>query len=527
MQRWVASRPAFLAFSPEMLDDWVRRASRQPPLPPPGALKQQQQQGPAASPDADADPAAAAADGGSSTSLSRSASAADPSRPQQQQQLVEPELPEEYDIVVRQAKALSNLYKEMHASVKDDVAEAREVFAAPELVLDMFMQRLLEQNVQAALERLLLPSGGRAEMWLCVCTWGGFHEQNVHAALERLLLPSGLWAYGAGVLCDSKPCMVLASAAAERAGSTGTAAAAANLVLHMVCCLASRFVGHNWTPSCSCWSKTCRNGQLRSSCGSADVLAACMLPTTPLPASAAGPGMAALAASTNAISAATAAAPSTDRASNSANPTLTLRERAMGRASTLAASFSGAPTGSAGSGSAGGAAGSGGSASSGGVAASGGSFGGAGPAPAALQRQQLRLLAEAYSKTQRLALNLERVVRGVAQVRLVPLGSWLGKARCCVCACTYRIASMRQVLHGRCVAQRLISAHQNQQLVKNQADLASYLAGALQLRCAPTGLHCPGCDVFSICRAVTHCASQPSGFNQPAHASAFLWLWAG
>jgi hypothetical protein len=124
--------------------------------------------------------------------------------------------------------------------------------------------------------------------------------------------------------------------------------------------------------------------------------------------------MAALAASTNAITAATAG-PGVDRSSNAAN--LTLRERARERASSIAASFSGAPTGSAGSGSAGGVAASGGSASSGGVAGSGGSFSGGGPPPAALQRQQLRLLAEAYSKTQRLALNLERVVRGVAQVR--------------------------------------------------------------------------------------------------------------
>jgi hypothetical protein len=164
--------------------------------------------------------------------------------------------------------------------------------------------------------------------------------------------------------------------------------------------------------------------------------------------------MAALAASTNAITAATAA-PSTDRASNSSNPTPTLRERAMGRASTIAASFSGAPSGSAGSGSAGGVAGSGGSASSGGVAASGGSFGGAGPAPAALQRQQLRLLAEAYSKTQRLALNLERVVRGVAQVRL-----WYGKvsAEFCICdACAAHLAWLRH----SCDAMQMLRQHMN------------------------------------------------------------------
>jgi hypothetical protein len=126
-------------------------------------MKQQQQQQGAASADVDAGSAAAAGESGAG-SLSRSTSASDPSRSQQQQQqqqrFVEPSLPEEYDIVVRQAKALSSLYKEVHASVKDDVAEAREVFAAPELVLEMFMSRLLEQNVQAALERLLLPSGG-------------------------------------------------------------------------------------------------------------------------------------------------------------------------------------------------------------------------------------------------------------------------------------------------------------------------------------------------------------------------------
>jgi hypothetical protein len=184
-----------------MLDDWVRRASRQPPLPPPGALKQQQQQQQqqqgAASSAADADPSAAGDSGGANmSSLSRTTNATDPSRTQQQQQqrYVEPELPEEYDIVARQAKALSSLYKEMHASVKDDVAEAREVFAVPELVLDMFMQRLLEQNVQAALERLLLPSGG---LLFDVCVGGKslcmqrLPEQNVQAVLDRLLLLSG------------------------------------------------------------------------------------------------------------------------------------------------------------------------------------------------------------------------------------------------------------------------------------------------------------------------------------------------
>lgn len=115
-----------------MLDDWVRRASRQPPLPPPGALKQQQQ---------DAEAAAVAAGEPGAGSLSRSASGADPSKPPQQQpHYVEPALPEEYDIVVRQAKALSGLYKEVHASVKDDVAEAAQVRQRKRSCICFFMR---------------------------------------------------------------------------------------------------------------------------------------------------------------------------------------------------------------------------------------------------------------------------------------------------------------------------------------------------------------------------------------------------
>jgi hypothetical protein len=204
--------------------------------------------------------------------------------------------------------------------------------------------------------------------------------------------------------------------------------------------------------------------------------------------------MAALAASTNAITAATAA-PSSDRASNSANPTLTLRERAMGRASTIAASFSGAPTGSAGSGSAGGVAGSGGSASSGGVAASGGSFGGAGPAPAALQRQQLRLLVEAYSKTQRLALNLERVVRGVAQVRLI-LGFVAGNVSCMISHVDDCAAQLAWLRHSCDALQlRLAAPECSQQLLLSRTVVHLYLMAS---NCSACVAVCVQVDVLSM-----------------------------
>lgn len=49
--------------------------------------------------------------------------------------------------------------RDLYSSVKEDTSDVQEVFPDPSMALEMFMQRLLEQNVQAALERLLLPSG--------------------------------------------------------------------------------------------------------------------------------------------------------------------------------------------------------------------------------------------------------------------------------------------------------------------------------------------------------------------------------
>jgi hypothetical protein len=100
----------FLAFAPEMLDDWLRRANRE------------------------AAAAAASADDGDSG-------------------LTDPD-----DTVTRQGRVLARLYREMHVSAKEEFAAAQQVFPKPATVLEMFISRLLEQNVQAVLERLLLPS---------------------------------------------------------------------------------------------------------------------------------------------------------------------------------------------------------------------------------------------------------------------------------------------------------------------------------------------------------------------------------
>lgn len=93
VQRWVASRPMFLAFSPEMLGEWIRRANRPPPSSGGGAAS------------ASASEAALAADwqlkpfvrSSSSRRVSRISQADD--------------LDEEYDIVTRQSKALDTLYR--------------------------------------------------------------------------------------------------------------------------------------------------------------------------------------------------------------------------------------------------------------------------------------------------------------------------------------------------------------------------------------------------------------------------------
>ncbi|KAI8464865.1 MAG: exocyst complex component Sec10-domain-containing protein [Monoraphidium minutum] len=101
-------------------------------------------------------------------------------------------------------KALSALYKEMHASVKQEVATAKAIFPRPEMVrrrgcarlraaLDMFMQRLFEQEVQMALEKLLSTralhpqdaDGHQAKLRMLVDTYG--------KTVDVAAISDGLW----------------------------------------------------------------------------------------------------------------------------------------------------------------------------------------------------------------------------------------------------------------------------------------------------------------------------------------------
>jgi hypothetical protein len=245
----------FLAFAPEMLDDWLRRANRE---------------------------AAAAA---SSTDDGDGA-------------LTDPD-----DTVTRQGRVLARLYREMHASAKDEFSAAQHVFPKPAMVLEMFLSRLLEQNVQAVLERLLLPGST------------GMATLAAIAAQQQVLSPAS----AAG------------NAAAAQAGPSGASA---------------RPAGHSRTNSF------------------------------------------------------------------------------MERASNLATSFAGVSGAT--------------SATAGGVSTGGGSAAGAAAVNASgsasqqqqqqsagLQRQQLRLLVEAYSKTQRLASNLEKSVKAIAPLDVVDMAEGL------------------------------------------------------------------------------------------------------
>jgi len=255
----------FLAFAPEMLDDWLRRANRE----------------------AAAAAAAAGAEEGDSG-------------------LTDPD-----DTVTRQGRVLARLYREMHASAKEEFAAAQQVFPKPTMALEMFLSRLLEQNVQAVLERLLLPSSiGMATL--------------AAVAAQQHLPPHG----PAGV-----------AGAVMQANSPGPAGVGAPQ-------------GHNRTNSF-------------------------MERATNLANSFAGASAAAAVAASSAIGNAAAA---------------------------------GATGGQSASSSAAGAA--------------------AAAAPqavqsAGLQRQQLRLLVEAYGKTQRLASNLEKSVKGIAQLDVISMAEGL------------------------------------------------------------------------------------------------------
>lgn len=264
-QRWVSSRPMFLAFAPEMLDDWLRRANRE----------------------AAAAAAAAGVEEGDSG-------------------LTDPD-----DTVTRQGRVLARLYREMHASAKEEFAAAQQVFPKPTMALEMFLSRLLEQNVQAVLERLLLPSSiGMATL--------------AAVAAQQHLPPHGP---PAGV-----------ATAAMQANSPGAAGGAPQ--------------GHNRTNS---FMERATN--LATSFAGASAAAAVAASSAIGNAAAAG-ATGGQSASTSAAGAAAAAVPQTVQS-------------------------------------------------------------------AGLQRQQLRLLVEAYGKTQRLASNLEKSVKGIAQLDVISMAEGL------------------------------------------------------------------------------------------------------
>lgn len=265
-KRWVSSRPMFLAFAPEMLDDWLRRANRE------------------------AAAAAASADEDDSG-------------------LTDPD-----DAVTRQGRVLARLYREMHASAKEEFAAAAQVFPKPAMVLEMFLSRLLEQNVQAVLERLLLPSSIGMATLAAIASQQQQQQQGPAAAAGQ-----------------------------------GTSLTGLNS--------ASNTPGHS------------RTNSLRERATN-------------------------LASSFSREAGATAAA------------------AAAAVGTSAAASPGGGPGPTA-------------AAAGGGGAAGGSAQGAATQQSAGLQRQQLRLLVEAYGKTQRLASNMEKSVRPIAQLDVVSMAEGL------------------------------------------------------------------------------------------------------
>lgn len=291
----------FLAFAPEMLDDWLRRANRE------------------------AAAAAASADEDDSG-------------------LTDPD-----DAVTRQGRVLARLYREMHASAKEEFAAAAQVFPKPGMVLEMFLSRLLEQNVQAVLERLLLPSSIGMATLAAIAAQQQQQQQGPSAA-------------GSG-------------------GSQGTTLTGLNS--------ASNTPGHSRTNSLRERASNLANSFSRESGATAAAAAAAV--GTSAAASPGGPGAAAAAAA---------------------------------------------------------------------VGAAGGSAqGGAAQQSAGLQRQQLRLLVEAYGKTQRLASNMEKSVRPIVQLDVVSMaeGLWpnfLGnypeqELQWLVAACAEEVRGVLQH-HARC-----------------------------------------------------------------------------
>eukprot|EP00879_Flechtneria_rotunda_P021220 GHRR01022353.1.p1 GENE.GHRR01022353.1~~GHRR01022353.1.p1 ORF type:complete len:769 (+),score=323.78 GHRR01022353.1:155-2461(+) len=140
-QRWTASRSLFLTFTPEVLDGLIRHASK------PGQSTNSNLRAMSA--------VTLKAEGSAHSTGSDITQQQQPSSQQRQQE--KPRIYVWHSVVVRQTSALATLYKDMLAMVQDDISAAQRVFPCPAMVLEMFLQRLFEQNVQAVLERLLLP----------------------------------------------------------------------------------------------------------------------------------------------------------------------------------------------------------------------------------------------------------------------------------------------------------------------------------------------------------------------------------
>lgn len=218
---------------------------------------------------------------------------------------------------------LARLYREMHSSAKEEFAAAEAVFPKPGMVLDMFLSRLFEQNVQAVLERLLLPSSI------------GMATLAAVAAQQQL------------------PPQTAAAAAAAGQGSGGSGASGSR----------GPTPGHSRTNSF-----LDRASNLATSFGGASGAAA--------------------AAAAAAVAATAAVAGGGAGAGGDPSPSSS--------SSAAAAGAAGAAGGSAGL-----------------------------QQSAGLQRQQLRLLVECYGKTQRLASNLEKSVKGVADLNVLSMAEGL------------------------------------------------------------------------------------------------------
>jgi hypothetical protein len=213
----------------------------------------------------------------------------------------------------------------MHASAKEECAAAQQVFPKPAMVLEMFLSRLLEQNVQAVLERLLLPSSIGMATLAAVAAQQQLPPQTAAAAAN-------------------------AAAAAMQSGSGPDSRGATP--------------GHSRTNSL--------------------MERASNLATSFAGASGAAAAAAAVAASTavGSIAAGSGASPGPP-----GSPAAAAAAAAAGRGAAAGAPHV--------------------------------------PQSSGLQRQQLRLLLEAYSKTQRLASNLEKSVKPIAPLDVASMAEGL------------------------------------------------------------------------------------------------------